>query len=325
MGEYPKRVIVTGGAGFIGSHLVDRLLSAGCDDVVVLDNLHRGRLAHLQQHAHDPRLRVIRGDIRDRDVVDRAFEHADMVYHLAAQSSVMQAVDDVDYSFSTNTIGTFNVLRAAHKQGVGNVLFTSSREVYGEPIDLPVDEGQPLLAVNLYGAGKVMGEALCRAFRRTNGLRSVILRLSNVYGPRDSERVIPLWLERASAGQDLQVYGGKQIIDFVWIHQVVDALIAAAASESSLPPINVGSGTGTPILQLAKRIAWLTGGHSHVKLLPARSVEVTRFIANVDRMRKLLNIEPPIDALDHLSSMVPPGSRVTPADADADAAPAPVR
>ena len=107
----------------------------------------------------------------------------------------------------------------------------------------------------MYGASKVTGEALCRAFRRGHGVQSVILRLANVYGPRDTGRVIPLWLERAAEGKDLIVYGGKQLIDFVWVDQVVEALIRAAATDGSLPPINVGSGTGTPILQLAKRIA----------------------------------------------------------------------
>jgi nucleoside-diphosphate-sugar epimerase len=163
-----------------------------------------------------------------------------------------------------------------------------------------------LLAINLYGATKVTGEALCRAFRRANGLHSAILRLANVYGPRDTGRVIPLWLAQAERGEDLVVYGGKQVIDFVWVDQVVEAMLRAASSDSVGPPINVGSGTGTPILSLAKRIAWLSGGQSHVKLLPARSVEVTRFVANIDRMRKLLQIEAPVDPLHKLSSMVAP-------------------
>jgi UDP-glucose 4-epimerase len=221
----------------------------------------------------------------------------------------MGAVDDADYSFSTNVVGTYNILRAASQAGVSRLIFTSSREVYGEPIDLPVDEAQPLLAINLYGASKVTGEALCRAFRRSTGLHSVILRLANVYGPRDTGRVIPLWLERASKGDDLLVYGGKQLIDFVWIDQVVSALVRAAEIDTSCPPVNVGSGTGTQIVQLAKRIAWLSAGQSHVKLLPARSVEVTRFVADIDRMRKLLGIEPPIDPLQHLSTMFTPRAR----------------
>ena len=145
---------------------------------------------------------------------------------------------------------------------------------------------------------------MCRAFRRANGLHTVILRFANVYGPRDTDRVIPLWLERAARGQDLLVYGGKQVIDFVWIDQVVEALVRAAGTDTACPPVNVGSGTGTPILQLAKRIAWLSGGQAHVKLVPARNIEVTRFVANIDRMRKLLQIEPPIDPLQQLTRLL---------------------
>src|SRR5712691_4119163 len=128
----------------------------------------------------------------------------------------MGAVRNVDYTFETNVVGTFNVLRGAVEQGVPRVLFASSREVYGEPISLPVDEESPLLAINSYGASKVAAEAYCRAFRREYGLHTVILRLANVYGPRDHGRVIPLWLQQALAGEDLRVHGGKQVIDFLW-------------------------------------------------------------------------------------------------------------
>src|SRR5207248_10684264 len=120
-------------------------------------------------------------------------------------------------TFSTNVVGTFNVLSSAARLGVRRVVFASSREVYGEPISLPVDEEAPLLAINSYGASKAAGEAYCRAFRREFGLQTTVLRLANVYGPRDVGRVIPLWLQHASARQDLLVYGGRQVIDFVWI------------------------------------------------------------------------------------------------------------
>src|SRR5260221_3619087 len=203
MHQRSEKVVVTGGAGFVGSHLVDRLLAVTTADVVVIDNLSRGRRANLARHQADPRLHVIAGDIRDSALVADALRGVDLVYHLAAQSRVMGAVHDLDYSFSTNVVGTFNVLRESASAGVRRVLFASSREVYGEPIELPVDEGQPLLAINFYGASKIMGEAYCRAFRRANGLNAIILRLANAYGPRDFGRVIPLWVDQAIAGQDL--------------------------------------------------------------------------------------------------------------------------
>ena len=305
MYQRTDKVVVTGGAGFIGSHLVDRLLADTQAEVVVLDNLHRGSLSNLAQHANNPSLSVIHADIRDPDVVQETFHRANVVFHLAAQSTVMGAVEDVDYSFTSNVVGTFNVLRAAARESVQRVVFASSREVYGEPIELPVDEGQPLLAINFYGASKVMGEAYCRAFRRAFGLNTVILRVSNAYGARDFGRVIPLWVDQAAAGQDLTVYGGKQVLDFIWVGQVVEALMRTADLEGPMPPINVGSGTGTRIVDLARRIRLMAGGHSRVQVVPARAVEVVQYVARVDRMRQLLRIEPTSDPLANLPELIP--------------------
>jgi len=298
------KIVVTGGGGFIGSHLVDRLLERPGGDVVVFDNLTRGRLANVSQHRSNPRLEFIEGDVRDAQAVLDAVRGATVVYHLAAQSSVMGGVTDAECTFSTNVIGTFNVLRAATRHGVERVLFASSRQVYGEPISLPVDEESPLLAVNSYGASKLAGEAYCRAFRREFGLQVGILRLANVYGPRDTGRVIPLWIDQAMAGRELNVFGGKQVIDFVWIEQVVEALVRAAALEGPLPPMNIGSGTGTRIFDLARRIARLACGQPRVRLQPARPMEVTRFVANVERMRQMLGLEPPLDPLMYLSQLI---------------------
>jgi UDP-glucose 4-epimerase len=304
MHQRTDKVVVTGGAGFIGSHLVDRLLAETAAEVVVLDNLHRGRLTNLAQHADAPRLSVIQGDIRDAGVVAETVRGADVVYHLAAQSTVMGAVEDLDYSFSTNVVGTYNVLRSAARESVRRVVFASSREVYGEPIDLPVDEGQPLLAINFYGASKVMGEAYCRAFRRAYGLNTVVLRLANAYGERDFGRVIPMWLDLAAAGEDLTVYGGKQVLDFVWVGQVVEALMRTAELEGATPPINIGSGTGTRIVDLARRIRLMAGTRSQIELVPARAVEVVQYVARIDRMRQLLRVEPTPDPLAHLAQLI---------------------
>ena len=305
MSQRTGKIVVTGGAGFIGSHLIDRLLAGDCTQIVAFDNLSRGRLSNLSATSSDPRLSFIHGDVRDRQAVADVMRDADVVYHLAAESTVMGAVRDIEYTFATNVVGTFNVLRAAAREGTSRLVFASSREVYGEPITLPVQEDAPLLSVNAYGASKVAGEAYCRAIRRASGLGTIILRLANVYGPRDFGRVIPVWIAAARAGHKLTVYGGRQVIDFVWIGHVVEALVQAASLEGPLLPINVGSGTGTRITDLARRIARLAETSARLDLQPARSVEVTRFIANVERMRDILNVEPPLDPLAELRAMVP--------------------
>jgi UDP-glucose 4-epimerase len=289
--------LVTGGTGFIGSHLVDRLLQHGDTPIVVLDNLHRGSWGKLAAHQNNSRLRLVNGDIRDAGLVRDLSSGADTIFHLAAQSNVMGAVSDISYSFETNVAGTLNVLEAARAAGVRRVLFSSSREVYGEVEHLPVAEDQPLAAKNAYGASKAAGELYCRVFGATYGLEVAVLRLANVYGPRDSGRVIPLWLDAVAAGQNLTVYGGQQVIDFVWVEQVVEALVRAAAAPVAGRAINIGSGQGTPILALAERIIALAGATVALDRQPARSVEVPRFVADVTLMQTLLGIEPPVDPL----------------------------
>lgn len=297
-------MVVTGGAGFIGSHLVDAILSANEGTVTVLDNLHRGRIENLGSWRGDPRLTVTIGDIRDPATVRKALAGATLVYHLAAQSTVMGAAKDPDYAFSSNVVGTYNVLKAAAQQGVRRVLFSSSREVYGEPVSLPVDESHPLFSINTYGASKVAGEALCRAFAREGGLDTTVLRLANVYGDRDFGRVIPHWIVQARAGGDLTVYGGDQILDFIWVGDVTTALMRAADATLALPPINVANGTGTKILDLARRVMHLAGSPGEVHVVPRRSIEVTRFVGSTDRMSQFLGVAPATDPLAHLAGMI---------------------
>lgn len=304
MHEWQERIVVTGGAGFIGSHLVDALLRAGNAQVTVVDNLTRGRRANLQGWDGDPRLVVIEADVREFDQVKQALAGATVVYHLAAQSTVMGAARDIDYTFNTNVVGTYNVLKAAAERGARRVVFASSREVYGEPVGLPVDESHPLLSINSYGSSKVAGEALCRAFARESSLSTSVLRMANVYGARDYARVIPHWVQEAREGRELVVYGGDQIIDFVWVGHVTDALQRAAATDVALPPINVASGTGTKIVDLARRIIQLSGSSSQLRIVPRRSIEVTRFIGSTDRMSQLLGVSPSVDPLSELATMV---------------------
>jgi len=291
-----KRIVVTGGAGFIGSHLVRRLLVLGAQ-VTVLDNLRRGVKSEVPSDVEFLNL-----DIRDAERLKSVLNGAEIVFHLAAQSNVLGATADLDYSFTTNVVGTYNVLSAALEEGATRVVFTSSREVYGEPARLPVAECSALVPKNAYGSSKLAGELYCRVFSN-HGLDTVVLRLANVYGKGDRDRVIPLFLERATTHQPLLIFGTGKILDFVWVGQVVDALITAAFIPPTETAINVGTGHGTSIEELARRIKKLTASSSAIEYLPSRSIEVDRFVADTTLAKKLLNYRPPTSPLEHLTEL----------------------
>lgn len=292
--------LVTGGAGFIGSHLVERLVRDDLGKVTALDNMHRGNIAHLAE-CRD-RIRFIWADVRDEVALRAAMLDVDVVFHLAAQSNVLGAEYDSDYAVSTNVLGTINVLRAA-QAAVRRVVFSSSREVYGDPDVLPVPETAPMRPKNSYGASKVAGEAYCRAFQQA-GLEITVLRLANVYGPRDSDRVIPIFLRNSQRGEPLVVYGGSQVVDFVWVADAVDSLVRAATVPPVTEPINVGSGLGISILDLAKTILSITGSHSDLQILPARSLETCRFAADTRRMQTQLGLAPCNGLAGHLAELL---------------------
>jgi len=189
----------------------------------------------------------------------------------------MGANSDPEYSFSSNVIGTFNVLEAARAVGVKRVVFTSSREVYGTARPLPVRESHPLRPRSAYAASKAAGEIYCGLATRM-GLEAVVLRLSNVYGPLDHGRVIPLLFRAALAGKPLKIYGATTLIDFVWIDVVVEALIAAGTGPLIDRPINIGSGRGVTLKELAETVLRLTGSTSPIRVHAPRPEEVSSFV-----------------------------------------------
>jgi UDP-glucose 4-epimerase len=296
-----RNILVTGGAGFIGSHLVDRLARDPSNRVIVLDNLRRGSVANLEQSID--RVRFVEGDIRDRAVVEQLTAGVEVVYHLAAQSNVLGAVADLDYSFSTNVAGTFEVLRAAAQSGVRRLIFTSSREVYGDPAEIPVPETAPVHPKNAYGASKAAGEMYCRVLS-SPAFATVILRLANVYGPRDFDRVIPIFVNQALGGLPLTLYGGKQILDFVWVDMVVDCLVKAGHSDFPAGPLNIGSGSPTKLLSLAERVVSQTGSGSQLHIVPSREVEVSQFVADIALLRDVLSVKPIRDPLQYLPEVI---------------------
>ena len=198
----PMRILVTGSEGLIGSEVAAALERAG----------HGARRMDIRV----PEGAEGRASILDAGALDRLAAGCDGIIHLAAISRVVHGELDPDLCNRTNIDGTARVIEAAGRSGAW-LLFSSSREVYGEPLTLPVDESHPLMSINTYGATKVAGEALCRAFSRETGIETRILRIANAFGPRDIGRVIPSWIEQARAGNDLTVYGGDQILDFIWV------------------------------------------------------------------------------------------------------------
>ena len=289
VGKNNMKILITGGAGFIGSNLVDRLMEKTENEIVVYDNLSRGRLDSIKHHINNNRFSFIQSDLRNFQDVQNAMQGIDVVYHLGAQSNVMGAVNDPRYSFDTNVIGSFNVLQAAREQSVQRVLFSSSREVYGDALYLPVDEFHPLGCKNPYGASKVAGEMYCRVYQKLYGLDVIILRLSNIFGLRDYDRVIPIWIENVLRNQELTVFGGNQIIDFLPVKILVDVLFKSLTIQFDHLPINIGTGKGTAILDLAKYIIEATGSSSTIKIVEGRKAEVNSFIADVTRMTSIFN------------------------------------
>jgi nucleoside-diphosphate-sugar epimerase len=230
-------------------------------------------------------------------------QDVNIVFHLAAQSRVLGAVGNLEYSFSTNVQGTLNVLTTARDAGVKRVIFTSSREVYGDPNQLPVPETAVLLPKNVYGASKMAGEAYCQSFRN-DGLETVVLRLANVYGTRDHDRVIPLFIENALQGRTLTINGGDQLVDFVWIEIVIDALCAAGFEQAMSTPHNIGSGKGITISELASRVLEQTGAKASLEYSARHHAVVVGFIADVSRARKELNLPVVDDPLHSLGAVI---------------------
>ena len=292
-----QRILVTGGAGFIGSHLVRHLLEHHHCRITVIDNMTRPSSQCLPV---DDRLKMVHADICDRTAISRASRGVDLVFHLAAVSTVMGAESDIEATVKSNISGTSEVLRAAAAAGVRRLVFASSREVYGEVSRLPASERTALDPKNVYGASKAAAEALCRDLRP----ETVVLRMANVYGLGDRDRVIPTFLRQAAGGEDIVLYGGNQILDFVWIDDVVDAMVAAAFRPEISGPINLGSGLGITVGELAELVVQLSGTGSVIRREPSRSPEVSQFVADITRACSLLGMIRPTVRLAQLPRLI---------------------
>jgi nucleoside-diphosphate-sugar epimerase len=286
---------VTGGAGFIGSHLVAALLARG-DRVRVLDDFSSGRRDFLPDH---PGLEVVAGDVRDPGALRGALAEVDVVYHQAALRSVPRSVEyPYDYH-DVNVTGTLRLLLAARDAGVRRVVFASSSSVYGEQAILPLHEELRPLPISPYGASKLAGEHYCANFARHYGLQTVALRYFNVFGPRQDpaseySAVIARFIEAAGRGAPVEIHGdGKQTRDFTFVDNVVSANLLAL--EKDVEPglvVNIGAGERLSIEELFRAMAEIAGGTVDPIHAPPRVGDVHDSLASLARAREALGYEP---------------------------------
>jgi UDP-glucose 4-epimerase len=291
--------VVTGGLGFIGSHVVERFVKRG-DHTVVLDDSSIGHLENLASCRNSPGLEVVEGDIRNPEALRKALEGADTVIHLAAIVSVPKSLEAPSLVAETNDSGTLNVLGACVENKVRRLVFASSAAVYGGSRQ-PLLEDLVPIALSPYAASKVAGEAYCRAFSESYGLETVVLRFFNVYGPRSTgpyAGVMVRFAEAIKKSSPLVVYGdGRQTRDFVHVNDVVNAILLAASRDRADREIfNIGSGHTTTINQLAK-LFLRAGGKDGARIshVAPRLSEVRFSRACIDKARHVLGYEPSVD------------------------------
>ncbi|MEM3638070.1 MAG: NAD-dependent epimerase/dehydratase family protein [Conexivisphaerales archaeon] len=264
-----KLVLVTGGAGFIGSHLVEQLLLLGAE-VRVLDNFddfYKGKEENLIDYKSNPRFKLVYGNINDLKLVRSCVKGVDIVFHLAAQAGVRYCIENPQKANETNVTGTLNVLLASREMRVKKVIYASSSSVYGKPVKLPMNEDHPTNPTNPYAATKLAGEKYCLAFGETYGLSVTCLRYFSVYGPRGRpDQVLLSFASKCRSGKPPVIYGdGNQSRDFTYITDVVSAtVLAALRDESDGKVLNIGYGKETRILDVAKLVLH----HYKLKLEP---------------------------------------------------------
>jgi len=291
-----KRALVTGGAGFIGSHLVEALVDGGCR-VTVLDDLSSGRESNLAPVAG--RITFLRGSICDRAALEEAASGCEVLFHLAAVVSVPKTVDDPLGSAAVNEIGSLNVLEAARGAQARRVVFASSSAVYGDDPTLPKREAMSPKPLTPYAVQKLVVEYYLRVYQSLYGLETVGLRFFNVFGPRQDPSspysgVISIFMNRALSGERPVIYGdGRQSRDFVFVGDVVQALIAAAASASAPGKVfNVGTGKSLTIDGLWEMIAALSGSGAKPLRQPPRPGDIPHSLSAIDSARADLGFVP---------------------------------
>lgn len=293
------KFLITGGAGFIGSHIAEELINKG--EVVVFDNLSVGKKEFSPNGCN-----FIKGDIKNKEEISNAMKDVDIVFHDAAFVSIRGSFEKIREVLENNFLGTLNVFESAKDNNVSKIIFASSMDVYGEPQYLPVDENHPLNTKSLYGLSKITGEMLCKTFEEKYGIKCTALRYFNTYGTRQTPSpyvgVITNFIVQALGKKPLTVYGdGNQTRDYVWVNDVAQANVLATFSKKS-GIFNVGSGEEISVNKIADLIIkYLDGEKVYLENPPG---EIKKMRADISRAKKLLNYNPKGRLAEMLPSLI---------------------
>jgi UDP-glucose 4-epimerase len=291
-------ILVTGGAGFIGSHLVDKLLDM--DNVVIaydnFDGYYSGKDENVRHNLRRNSFKLVRADILDYSTLLSYVKGVDIVFHLAAQPGVRYSMENPVKTHSVNTLGTLNVLRCAMNGGVKRVVYASSSSTYGNPSYMPIDEGHPKNPVSIYGATKLAAEIYCKVFYEQFDLPVVILRYFTVYGPRQRpDMAIHKWTKAIFEDKPIVIYGdGNQTRDFTYIDDIIDGTISAAETDGiEGETINLGGGSRTNITEVVKSLIELSNV-DNFKVIhePPKLGDVYDTHADITKAKKLLGFKP---------------------------------
>jgi UDP-glucose 4-epimerase len=306
-GKAPTKVLVTGGAGFVGSNLVRHLCQSWAADVAVLDDLFTGRLEQLAGHKFE----FVHGSVTDRGLVNELASGKDVIFHLAARNIIASGADphaDLD----VNAKGTLNVLQAAEELGIPRVVYTSTASVYGNAPSLPAHEDSRPFFLNFYSVSKYAGESYAQVFAHARDVPVGVIRYSNVYGPQQSVKnpycgVIGKFIDCALRGEDIVVHGdGEQTRDFTYVDDACAATMLAATDDKAVGEVcNVATGVETTINSLAQTIIDLVGSGSQIRHVPSRDIDyILRRVLNVDRANVKLGYQPRTSLRDGLARTI---------------------
>jgi UDP-glucose 4-epimerase len=297
------KVLVTGGAGFVGHNLAVALIKAGYN-VVIYDNFSRlgeGRLDQIKDN-----VKIVRGDIRDFSQLMNGVPDCDFVVHLAAISRVDESLISPITTFEVNVIGTLNILEYCRKLH-SKLIFASSWMVY-DPEEAakkkPLTEDARVGPITMYGLSKLVGEQYCRLYHLLYNVRSLILRFSNVYGPGDKDRLVPVLISRAKKGDDIHIFGRKQTLNYVYVSDVVKAICSAILTDIDFGIFNIGTSSSINLVKLASMIVSLCNSKSRIIEDPPRPFDYEYFCPDITKARKYLNYEPSVSLEEGLKECV---------------------